>query len=312
MAAEAHARLAHRTAEHESFQPTPRHNDADRRTREGVARTSVACLGPRASLELINVRTLLASLFIGVCSALCTQFATPVPAAAQPKLRLEVKEEDIDLAARSIAFKLSGGSVKRADIEVFSPDGAQLYAGHEDYAQAPAGSVRVVHWPDLGEQGKNFRMELKFTTQSGAWVTFQVVRFYVEVPHEEIEFDSGKWDVKAAQQSKLEKPLELLKEAASKYSSLMNVSLYVAGHTDTVGQARDNQRLSERRAQAIARWFIQHGLRGMPIYARGFGEGALAVHTPDNVAEQRNRRAQYIVSSFAPPLAGPGAWRRIQ
>jgi hypothetical protein len=45
---------------------------------------------------------------------------------------------------------------------------------------------------------------------------------------------------------------------------------------------------------------------------RGFGEGALAVKTPDNTPEQRNRRAQYIVSSFAPPLAGPGSWRRIQ
>ena len=90
------------------------------------------------------------------------------------------------------------------------------------------------------------------------------------------------------------------------------MSLYIAGHTDTVGNASDNQRLSERRAQAIAGWFAAHGLRGLPIHVRGFGEGALAVKTPDNTPQQHNRRAQYIVSSFAPTLAGPGSWRRIQ
>jgi outer membrane protein OmpA-like peptidoglycan-associated protein len=169
----------------------------------------------------------------------------------------------------------------------------------------------LVSWPDLGKKAENFRMELKFTAANGGWMTFQIIRFYLEVPHEEVEFDSGKWDIRADQQSKLDKPLGLLKEAASKYSALMTVSLYIAGHTDTVGSGSDNQRLSERRALAIPQWLSAHGLRGLAVYARGFGEGALAVQTPDNTPEPRNRRAQYIVSSFGPTLAGPGSWRRL-
>lgn len=243
--------------------------------------------------------------------ALLLLAATPVRAAAQSAPRLEIRDDDIDVGARTIHFRLSGASVQRADIQVFSPEGAQLYEGQQAYEQAAPGTRLAVGWPDLGKQGENFRIELKFTTTSSAWVTFQVIRFYVEIPHEEVEFDSGKWDVKPAQQGKLQKPLGLLKEAAAKYGALMNVSLYVAGHTDTVGGAADNQRLSERRAQAIALWFREHGLRGIPLYVRGFGEGALALSTADNVAEQRNRRAQYIVSSFAPALAGPGSWRRL-
>jgi outer membrane protein OmpA-like peptidoglycan-associated protein len=239
---------------------------------------------------------------------------TPQPSAAsaQAALRLEIKDSDIDLAARTLRFRLTGGAVQRVDYEMFSPEGAQLHAGKEEFPRAAPGQALSVSWPDLGKKAENFRMELKFTAANGSWVTFQIIRFYIEVPHEEVEFDSGKSDVKADQQAKLEKPLGLLKEAASKYSALMNVSLYVAGHTDTVGGASDNQRLSERRAQAIAQWFTAHGLRGLSIHVRGFGEGALAVKTPDNTPEQRNRRAQYIVSSFAPPLAGPGSWRRIQ
>lgn len=239
--------------------------------------------------------------------------AMPLQAAsAEVALRLEIKESDIDLTARTLRFRLLGGAVQRVDYEMFSPDGSKLHAGHEDFASATEGQPLTLSWPDLGKKAENFRMELKFSAANGSWVTFQIIRFYIEVPHEEVEFDSGKWDVKADQQGKLDKPLALLKEAAAKYSKLMNVSLYVAGHTDTVGAGSDNQRLSERRAQAIAQWFIAHGLRGLPIHVRGFGEGALAVQTPDNTPEQRNRRAQYIVSSFAPTLAGPGSWRRIQ
>ncbi|HET8939389.1 MAG TPA: OmpA family protein [Polyangiales bacterium] len=238
--------------------------------------------------------------------------ASPLSAAdAQSHLRLEIKDSDIDIPGRTLHFRLTGGSVSSVDYEMFSPEGAKLHTGHEDYTRSAPGEPLLVTWPDLGKKAENFRMELKFNA-GNSWVSFQIVRFFIEVPHEEVEFDSGKAEVKADQQGKLDKPLMALKEAATKYSKLMNVSLYVAGHTDTVGQASDNQRLSERRAQAIAQWFSAHGLRGLPIYVRGFGEGALAVNTPDNTPEQRNRRAQYIVSSFAPTLAGPGSWRKVQ
>jgi outer membrane protein OmpA-like peptidoglycan-associated protein len=142
-----------------------------------------------------------------------------------------------------------------------------------------------------------------------AWIGFQVVRFYVEIPHEEIVFASGKWDITEKEEAKLRDPLRLLKDAASKYARQMDVKLYVAGHTDSVGNAKDNQVLSEKRARAIAAYFAEHGLSGVPILVRGFGEGALAVKTADNVAEAKNRRAQYIISSFTPEVPGPGAWQ---
>ena len=67
--------------------------------------------------------------------------------------------------------------------------------------------------------------------------------------------------------------------------------------------------LSERRAKAIADYFIAHGLTKIPIFVRGFGEGALAVKTADNIPEAKNRRAVYIISSFTPVLQGPGQFK---
>ena len=238
----------------------------------------------------------------------------PAPVVAEGKLSVEMGTGDIDLATRTIHFRL-GTVARSAEIQVFSPEGQLLHTGKQIYDKPapPAPGARLaVRWPDLGEGHENFRVELKFTDTQDNWVTAQVIRFYVEVPHEEVEFATGKWVITDAEAAKLHEPLELLKDAADKYAELMNVALYVAGHTDTVGKPADNQRLSEKRAKAIAEHFVAGGLKGMPIFVRGFGEGALAVKTPDNVAEHRNRRAQYIISSFSPPIEGPGKWQRLR
>lgn len=232
---------------------------------------------------------------------------TALAHAQNPALR--IAENDIDVAGRTIHFTL-GTVAQVAEIQVYSPEGELLYSGRETYDDPAPGTRLAITWPDLGSKGQNFRIELKFTDAKQRWITYQVIRFYVEIPHEEVEFESGKWDIPKAQESKLQKPLALLKDAAAKYSKLMNVSLYVAGYTDTVGSPADNQRLSERRAQSIADYFAKSGVK-LPIFVRGFGEGALAVKTADNVPEAKNRRALYIVSSFMPVLEGPGQFKPI-
>jgi outer membrane protein OmpA-like peptidoglycan-associated protein len=238
--------------------------------------------------------------------ATCLLFAA-LAHAQNPALR--IAEKDIDVAGRTIYFTL-GSVAREAQIQVFSPEGALLYSGKQTYDDPAPGTRLAISWPDLGDKGQNFRIELKFTDNASRWITYQVIRFYVEIPHEEVEFESGKWNIPKDQEAKLQKPLALLKDAAAKYSKLMNVSLYVAGYTDTVGSPADNQRLSERRARSIADYFGKNGVK-LPIFVRGFGEGALAVKTADNVPEARNRRALYIVSSFTPALEGPGQFKQI-
>lgn len=64
----------------------------------------------------------------------------------------------------------------------------------------------------------------------------------------------------------------------------------VAGYADTTGSAQHNQTLSEARAQAVAAEMAQAGIEPGRIQAKGFGETELAVPTPDNTDEARNRR----------------------
>jgi outer membrane protein OmpA-like peptidoglycan-associated protein len=94
---------------------------------------------------------------------------------------------------------------------------------------------------------------------------------------------------------------------------VVEIQLYVAGYTDTVGNSASNQGLSERRAKSIARWFSTRGF-AQPIHFQGFGEDALAVGTPDETDQAANRRAIYILAAQPPPT-GPtlprSAWHRL-
>jgi outer membrane protein OmpA-like peptidoglycan-associated protein len=46
----------------------------------------------------------------------------------------------------------------------------------------------------------------------------------------------------------------------------------IEGHTDSIGSPEFNRLLSERRAQAVVRYLIQHGVRSDHLSARGMGE----------------------------------------
>ena len=67
-------------------------------------------------------------------------------------------------------------------------------------------------------------------------------------------------------------------------------AIEVDGFTDTTGSPQHNDKLSIARAEAVAQELAQNGIPRDRIEARGFGERELAVDTPDNTPEAKNRR----------------------
>jgi len=68
-------------------------------------------------------------------------------------------------------------------------------------------------------------------------------------------------------------------------------SIKIVGHTDTSGSPAYNQKLSERRANAVAAQMVKLGIPATSITTLGRGESDLLVPTPDGVREPQNRRA---------------------
>ena len=66
-------------------------------------------------------------------------------------------------------------------------------------------------------------------------------------------------------------------------------TLRIEAHTDSAGRPDDNQKLSEERALAVARWLVGHGVDCKRLLAVGFGDTKpIALNsTPDGRAQNR-------------------------
>ncbi|HET7362541.1 MAG TPA: OmpA family protein [Burkholderiales bacterium] len=69
----------------------------------------------------------------------------------------------------------------------------------------------------------------------------------------------------------------------------------VIGHTDTVGETDNNDRLSAQRAETVKGFLVGIGIPAERIHTAGRGERELLVPTADNVDEPRNRRVEINV-----------------
>lgn len=70
----------------------------------------------------------------------------------------------------------------------------------------------------------------------------------------------------------------------------------VIGHTDSVGAAEYNQRLSERRASSVASALIQRGVIADRLYVAGMGETAPIASNQTDEGRAANRRVEIKIA----------------
>lgn len=191
----------------------------------------------------------------------------------------------------------------KAKITVTAEDGT-----HIDTVEKSVGMVKdyKLEWTPNGKPPA--LLEIRIDDGTGAWATNTI--FYFKVPHTDIVFDTNKYEVRKDQDVHLQETLDKMLEILAKHERVA-VDLYITGHTDTVGSVSANDKLSLNRAKSIAGWFRKHGLK-IPMYYRGAGERALAVQTPDDTPNEKNRRAVYILSN-RPPVESVslGDWHKL-
>jgi outer membrane protein OmpA-like peptidoglycan-associated protein len=69
----------------------------------------------------------------------------------------------------------------------------------------------------------------------------------------------------------------------------------VDGHTDNVGQDKANLALSRRRAIAVVRWLVEHGIDERRLEARGFGQRRPIADTKTAEGLSKNRRVEFQI-----------------
>ncbi len=116
-----------------------------------------------------------------------------------------------------------------------------------------------------------------------------------------IEFATGKNDVAAVSEPVLSQVARLLED----HPDIARVA--VDGHTDDVGLEKDNLALSRRRAVAVVRWLVGHGVDERRLEARGFGPRRPLVANDGEEGRARNRRVEFQILRRTP--LGAAGWK---
>lgn len=88
---------------------------------------------------------------------------------------------------------------------------------------------------------------------------------------------------------------ELLDKVAVAMERAPAIAVEVGGHTDSLGAEAYNQRLSERRATAVARYLTDAGIAAERLSTAGYGETRPVADNDDEAGRDANRRVELTV-----------------
>jgi len=120
-------------------------------------------------------------------------------------------------------------------------------------------------------------------------VVLQVEQKRIEV-RKKIHFTSGKTTLLADAFPILDGVIEVLVQHPE------IKKLRVEGHTDSVGAAAMNQRLSQGRAEAVMKYLVEQGVPPERLEARGFGPDRPIAPNSTIRGREQNRRVEFIIA----------------
>jgi outer membrane protein OmpA-like peptidoglycan-associated protein len=107
---------------------------------------------------------------------------------------------------------------------------------------------------------------------------------------EHLKFEFDKAELRAEDR-------ELLSRVAGILLSSQDYTVSVNGHTDDVGSDAYNQKLSERRAQAVRDYLVKAGLPADVLSVTGHGKALPLVRRADDTARAKNRRVELAIAN---------------
>ncbi len=103
-------------------------------------------------------------------------------------------------------------------------------------------------------------------------------------------FDSGKSTLRAESNKELN-------ELAEYMNIQKTLFIEIAGHTDNVGEAEANQKLSEDRAKAVKKYLESKGIAPARVIAKGYGDTQPTADNATAAGKQKNRRTEVRIIS---------------
>ena len=98
-------------------------------------------------------------------------------------------------------------------------------------------------------------------------------------------FETAKFDIQPESEVELDKVVQFLQDNPT-------VKIQLEGHTDNVGNAADNQKLSAARAYAVVNYLVTRRIKGNRLVAKGFGSTKPVADNKSEEGRAQNRRTE--------------------
>jgi outer membrane protein OmpA-like peptidoglycan-associated protein len=116
----------------------------------------------------------------------------------------------------------------------------------------------------------------------------EIINEGVAVPLENVFFEFNKYNLKKESFSELNRLIAFLKKNLS-------LKVEIAGHTDNIGSAEHNKKLSEQRANSVKDYLLKNGIVPERLVAKGYGPDKPIDTNETEAGRAKNRRVEFKV-----------------
>jgi outer membrane protein OmpA-like peptidoglycan-associated protein len=199
-------------------------------------------------------------------------------------MRLQSERDKLDADAARAALEK-----QRADAEaarLASDSARQAAEAQAQQAQQRADAAAAQSEREKAELREKLRDQLNVILETRESARGLIVNM------SDVLFDTDSANLKPGAREKLARVTGVL-------LSHPGLQVSVEGHTDSVGAAGYNQRLSERRADSVRTYLVGQGIAPTAVATSGFGESQPVVSNNTSSGRQQNRRVELVVSGEA-------------
>jgi hypothetical protein len=157
--------------------------------------------------------------------------AAAVAAPAASTLKVMVDKGKVDLKGHRLEVKMSrpAGKVK---ITVYDESNAKLADEEQDFSGRPGGTPLIVTWNPSSDAAVA-KIELRAYDAQGNWVGVELAPWFVNIPHDDVNFRTDSSEIDAAEVPKVESAFGKIAEALAKDAASgrmhAGITLYIDG-----------------------------------------------------------------------------------
>ncbi|WP_343634828.1 OmpA family protein [Fluviicola sp.] len=157
--------------------------------------------------------------------------------------------------------------------------------------QLPSGDVYDIRIQSIGDEIEYNTLEIPAVKPGEFFEEAELVIEYdpgTTFSFTNLQFETAKADLKAASYAHLKNLVEIMKRKK-------DLKIRIDGHTDSDGEERANQILSQQRAESVRNYLISQGIDAGRMQAKGYGESKPVADNTTPQGKAKNRRTEISI-----------------